>query len=188
MFYAKTKRKRDDLAPAAALLRWLWQIVLVPARGAAWLIGGVVDAGGRVVSAAGHLAWRGVTGLLAAPFWLLRRLLVEPLPAFDHPRQAAAYKLVRRYYRRRRRWLLHGVAYSGVLAVGLFQMAVLFHLGSTTGRRYDSPLLGTVAFIAIFTVLFAAHYVHMRLGCAEDEALYAVLERDYSPSAAPPPE
>lgn len=184
---------RLEALAAAARFGWYFGMVL-PAKGAWWLTKNSTQgawwltknfAGNTwyVTKNAAIYAWQGTVWTVTAPFKLLRWLFIEPMPEFENPRQAQAYKLVRRYYRRRRWLMTHAFIYSGLLAVGMLQIFSLLRIQAETGLNMFYPISSAAAFIAFFTMLLLFHFVRARTSNAEDEALANVLERDYGQSA-----
>lgn len=192
---------------SAARFAWYFGVML-PAKGAWWLTKNsalgtwwltknlasgswqatraAFSYGWLATQATAFYAWQGTVWMVTAPFRLLRWLFIEPLPEFDNPRQAQAYKLVRRYYRRRRWLMTHAFIYAGIMSVGLIQFFWLLRRQVEIGQSLSSALGSTFAFMMFFTVLMAFHFMRVRMGNAEDEALADVLDRDYGRSARKP--
>lgn len=170
------KRKNDEYRQPVlvALARWLWRalrfvfrvFVKTPLR---WL-------------------WRVVVWSVKAPFrflgWTLHglnSLINGRMPELETAREREIYRRIRRRFRRRNRLYTHML----VFIVGIASLWV-----ERANRLYGSPfhpMEPYVFFTMMWTALLVFHYMRVRMGEAEDDALEAALEREYQREARSQP-
>lgn len=137
-----------------AVLRWGWRLT------------------GRVLNFAIDKSVKVVIWTARAPFrlmgWLWQWLFGGPEP--DDPMQALRWRIKRRY-RRRNRFITHVFAY--------FSMNGYLWLTYNPSYYYSyEPLRSTPALFTLFWgVLLFFHFIRMRMGDAEDNAMEAALQR-----------
>jgi hypothetical protein len=185
----KLKRKNDEAHTPLWQSAWKYGVVL-PVKGM-WRYGVVLPAQGawsatkwvfrsswRVTKWASGQAWRGVVWTAKAPFNFLGWLFGTNIPEYLSEREKAAYRRIKRYYRRRNRFIAHSFMYGVGWVVVLAQFFSLLRRGAETGWDMLPAIGSTFAFIGVWTLLMAFHYVRIRMGEAEDAALAQVLEED----------
>lgn len=165
---------------------------------------------GRKVGAIFIFGWRAAIGLVAWIWrltwqftnWVLRQItrvgiwfmltpwrLVKQLWSWfsgtpivtGDTRLDALTNLIRRYYRRRNRFITHLFIFSAV-NIGLWLDKYI----DKYRWWYDNEAIrNNVWFTIIWFCLLAFHFIRLRLGDAEDNALRAVLEKNYENAPRP---
>ncbi|MCB9460942.1 MAG: hypothetical protein H6670_14915 [Anaerolineaceae bacterium] len=108
---------------------------------------------------------------VVAPLRWLRILIFGREPEFANAQQAERYRLTRRSFRRKQFFLAHVFLFIGwmvILTYSMYEASVYSYGG---GYMWRNPILAT--FIWIVILLF--HFMRLRIGQAEDEALLQVM-------------
>jgi hypothetical protein len=161
------------------LLRWCWR-TFMRSVGFVWRISSgvlmwMLRLSGRILV----WAWHQSAWAIKLPFrftmWTLRGLVrwyhgapVDP----DAPPLKQLHALVRRYYRRRTRFIAHSFGFT--LVNGLLWLP--WFVQSRQGY-YFSPASDYLFFTGFWLFLLAFHFVRMKMGEGEDAALRAVIEQ-----------
>ena len=124
--------------------------------------------------------WRATVWSAKAPFrvmgWLFHQLNVllnGPMPELETAREREIYRRIRRRFRRRNRFVTHLIAFA--LVDGALWVQWLAYRW-----RYPEPVAHYIGFTLVWGFILLLHYVRLRLGDAEDNALEAALEREYA--------
>jgi hypothetical protein len=123
--------------------------------------------------------WQATVWSVKAPFratrWLLHQLNIlvnGRMPELETAREREIYRRIRRRFRRRNRLLTHLIAFA--LVDGALWVQWLAYM-----RRYSEPVAHYLGFTLVWGFILLLHYLRVRLGDAEDDALEAALEREY---------
>lgn len=113
--------------------------------------------------------WR--YGVVAPVNWL-RILIFGREPEFANPQQAERYRLTRRSFRRRQFFLAHVFLFIGWLAILTYSMYEATTFSNGYGYiTWRNPILATIVWI----VILIFHFMRLRIGQAEDEALLNIM-------------
>jgi|GEM_PF-4310750 len=162
----------------AGLIGWCWR-TFMRFTGFVWRItSGVfmwaLRLSGRILA----WAWDKSIWAIKLPFrlsgWLLRGLLRwyhgAPVDA-DAPPLTQLHGLVRRFYRRRSRFIAHGFGFA--MVNGLLWLQYV----NQARYSYYSDTSGVVFFTGLWLFFLAFHFMRMKMGEGEDSALRAVIEQ-----------
>jgi hypothetical protein len=151
-------------------LRWLWQATVWTAR-VSW----------RATLWTLKWSWQAALWCIKTPLrwtgWLLREswaLIFGRMPEFETAREREIWRRIRRRFRRRNLFITHLFAFAlinGGLWVDWLNRFYQWQYYATSGYFVLTLAWG-------FLLLF--HYIRLRMGEAEDDALEAALEREYA--------
>lgn len=194
----KDKRKRSNdgtpllLLPVVMVWRglkatagFLWRLLGDMLFGIWYIIKSIAGWGWQAAGQTMGWLWRNGWQMLGwvwqLPFraskWGLSLFRIH-VPAHLTAREAEIYLQIKRYYRRRRRFMLHMFAYAvGLLALGM-RTSEVYQWGGSAYWRYE---LQEIVFLSvIWTMMFFYHYIWLRMQDSEAQALHHALsdERD----------
>lgn len=187
---AKPKRKREEIPGAgeqalnilAALGRLVIDVMRYSINGAWTGVKWSAIGTWRALKWTGRWSWRGVV-FTAALAWAITVWIVllpwrllgglwrwwrGPEPYFESERERDIYLRIRRRFRRRNRFRVH------LLGFILFNAFLWSQLLTSL---YSDPRPALVLLVT-WTIVLLFHYLHLRSGEAEDDALTEALERE----------
>jgi len=194
MTSVKQKRKREEIyeemasergeAPLTQALRFLGWLLSAPFvwswRQLARLVTWTFRLCAAVTRWTLRSAWQAAVWTARLPFhalaWLWQ-LVFGPPVRFSDPRYAEIYALIARRYRRRSRFITHFFVFA--ITNSILWLGWLYDRQFTYNYYPSNPFTSTpILFTLLWSMVLVFHYIRMKHGVEEDQAIEQAIERE----------